>query len=208
MFGGPLRDASTRGSIGSHACMTHTMFLCTATVPAWNAGSRSDRAFRSSSTGTPVAAKSPSRVVSVGHRLTSLGTVAASDNRSALGICSQPLSRHCTRCSTRWMRCTRPYTRPGLSRPRASSSTKWETSESWLAHRPREVVSPVRVCLAGSARKARLGVTDEHQAGHLYCMSLSVAVGGMHGPLGAGITMSGGPPLVQSTSGVIPKCWG
>lgn len=85
MFGGPLRDVSTRGSIGSHACMTYTMFLCTATVPAWNADSMSDRAFRSSSTGTPVAAKSPSRVVSVGHRLTSLGTVAASDNRSATG---------------------------------------------------------------------------------------------------------------------------
>lgn len=66
----------------------------------------------------------------------------------------------------------------------------------------------MRVCLAGSARKARLGVTDEHQAGHLNCMPLSVTVGGMHGPSGAGITMSGGPPMVQSTSGVIPKFWG
>lgn len=86
--------------------------------------------------------------------------------------------------------------------------TECKTSESWLALGPREVVSPVRVCLAGSARKARLGVTDEHQAGHLNCMPLSVTVSGIHGLSGAGITMPGGPPMVQSTSRVIPKFWG
>lgn len=33
---------------------------------------------------------------------------------------------------------------------------------------------------AGSARMARLGVTDEHQAGHLNCVPLFVTVGGAY----------------------------